>query len=83
MQIFENNKIIFPIYNRALCLAISKDFAHKKNGKINVAEHQNSEQLNRRRELLPLKQKHTKIKSYKNTAKNTSKLKSCSSFLLV
>ena len=51
MQIFEDNKLVSPLYNRALSLAISKDFAEQKNGKVNVAKHQNSEQLNRRREL--------------------------------
>lgn len=54
MQIFENNKQVFPIYSRALSLAISKDFAHKQKGKVGVAEHQDSEQFNRRRELLPV-----------------------------
>jgi hypothetical protein len=56
MQIFEDNKLVAPIYYRALSLAISKDFADKKNGKIRVAEHQDSEQLNRRRELLAIEE---------------------------
>ena len=45
MQIFEDNKLVSPIYSRALSLAISKDFAQQKNGKIRVAKHQDSEQV--------------------------------------
>lgn len=56
MQIFENNKLVYPIYSRALSLTISKDFAEQKSGKIKVAQHQNSEQLNRRRELLAVEE---------------------------
>tara|TARA_R110000737_G_scaffold15284_2_gene31800 strand:+ start:5756 stop:6901 length:1146 start_codon:yes stop_codon:yes gene_type:complete len=62
MQIFENNKLVAPIYNRALSLAISKDFADKKSGKISVAKHQDSEQLNRRRELLAVEEEANKNK---------------------
>ena len=62
MQIFENNKLVYPIYSRALSLAISKDFAEQKNGKIKVALHQNSEQLNRRRELLAVEEETNKNK---------------------
>lgn len=56
MQIFENNKLVYPIYSRALSLTISKDFAEQKSGKIKVTQHQNSEQLNRRRELLAVEE---------------------------
>jgi len=62
MQIFEDNKLVSPLYNRALSLAISKDFAEQKNGKVNVAKHQNSEQLNRRRELLAVEEEANKNK---------------------
>ena len=62
MQVFENNELVYPIYSRALSLAISKDFAHQKNGKINIAKHQNSEQLNRRRELLAVEEEAHKNK---------------------
>jgi hypothetical protein len=54
MHIFENNKLVLPIYNRVLSLAISKDFANQKNGKINMNNHQDSEQFNRRRDLLAI-----------------------------
>lgn len=62
MQIFEDNKLVSPIYSRALSLAISKDFAHQKNGKIRTTAHQDSEQLNRRRELLAVEEEANKNK---------------------
>jgi HD-like signal output (HDOD) protein len=52
MQIFELNNIILSIHQRALSLSISKDFAEQQHGKINLVDHQGSEQENRRRELL-------------------------------
>jgi hypothetical protein len=52
MQIFELNDIISSIHQRALSLCISKDFAEQQSGKINIVDHQGSEQENRRRELL-------------------------------
>lgn len=52
MQIFELNDIISSIHHRSLCLSISKDFAEQQDGKINLVDHQGSEQENRRRELL-------------------------------
>ena len=45
-----------------LSLAISKDFAHQKNGKIRTTAHQDSEQLNRRRELLAVEEEANKNK---------------------
>ncbi len=62
MQIFEDNKLVAPIYSRAISLAISKDFAQLKNGKVRVAKHQDSEQLNRRRELLAVEEEAKKNK---------------------
>lgn len=62
MQIFEDNKLVAPIYSRALSLAISKDFAQQKNGKVRVAKHQDSEQFNRRRELLAVEEEANKNK---------------------
>jgi hypothetical protein len=60
MQIFENNDLVAPIYRRAMSLLISKVFAEKKSGKITVAIHQNSEQANRRRELLAVEEETNK-----------------------
>lgn len=62
MQIFDDNKVVSPIYNRALSLAISKDFAHHKNGKVQNSAQQNSEQANRRRELLAVEEEANKNK---------------------
>ncbi|SEL48990.1 HD-like signal output (HDOD) domain, no enzymatic activity [Colwellia chukchiensis] len=62
MQIFEDSKLVAPIYSRALSLAISKDFAEKQSGKITLAKHQGSEQLNRRRELLAVEEEANKNK---------------------
>ncbi len=62
MQIFENDKLVAQIYSRALSLAISKDFADQKNGKVNFAKHQDSEQFNRRRELLAVEEEANKNK---------------------
>ena len=56
MQIFENNDIVAPIYRRAMSLVISKEFADQQSGKVAVASHQNSEQSNRRRELLAVEE---------------------------
>ena len=62
MQFFENNELISPIYHRAICLSISKDFAHSQKGEIFVAKYQDSEQAHPRRELLEVEQKANKEK---------------------
>jgi HD-like signal output (HDOD) protein len=54
MQLFDNNKSISNIHQRAIALSISKDFADELNGRIDFADHQGSEQENRRRELLAI-----------------------------
>jgi HD-like signal output (HDOD) protein len=65
MQIFENNDIVAPIYRRAMSLVISKEFAEQQSGKVAVASHQNSEQSNRRRELLAVEEESKKNKIIK------------------
>jgi hypothetical protein len=65
MQIFENNDLVSPIYKRAMSLVISKEFAEQQSGKITVASHQNSEQSNRRRELLAVEEETNKNKRIK------------------
>jgi len=52
MQIFENNQSVAVLYQRAISLFISKEYAEKQSGKIPMVSHQGSEQENRRRELL-------------------------------
>ncbi|MFB0980534.1 MAG: HDOD domain-containing protein [Alteromonadaceae bacterium] len=70
MQIFENNDLVSPIYKRAMSLVISKEFAEQQSGKITVASHQNSEQSNRRRELLAVEEETNKNKRIKAHGKN-------------
>ena len=62
MQFFENNEHISAIYHRAICLTISKDFAHSQKGEVFVAKYQDSEQADRRRELLAVEQRANKEK---------------------
>ena len=62
MQFFENNELISAVYHRAICLTISKDFAHSQKGEIFVAKYQDSEQADRRRELLAVEQRANKEK---------------------
>lgn len=62
MLIFEENQFISPIYSRSLALTIGKDFAHQQAGKVYVAQQQDSEQTNRRRELLEVEEESHKNK---------------------
>ncbi len=52
MQFFDNNDTLSSIHHQAISLTMSKDFAEKRRGKIDIVEFQGSEQENRRRELL-------------------------------
>lgn len=56
MKIFEQNEHAYNIYQRAIRLAISKEFAEQVNGASTIIEKQNSEQENRRRELLAVEE---------------------------
>lgn len=56
MLIFENNEQAAPIFERAISLSISKDFADLTNKAVSVIPKQNSEQENRRRELLDVEE---------------------------
>lgn len=57
MLFFDNNDTLSAIHQQAISLAISKDFAEQRNGKINLVDFQGSEQENRRRELLSVEVK--------------------------
>ncbi len=57
MQFFDNNDAISAIYQQAISLSISKEFAEQRRGKINLVDFQGSEQENRRRELLSVEVK--------------------------
>jgi len=70
MQIFKNNEDISAIHTRAISLLIGKDFAEKTNGKISMADHQDSEQFNRRRELLEIEEEANKNKIIKAHGQN-------------
>lgn len=74
MQFFENNELVSPIYHRAICLTISKDFAHTQKGEIFVAKHQDSEQAHRRRELLEVEQIANKEKVIEEHGHNQFKI---------
>lgn len=74
MLIFEENPSVTSIYNRALSLTIGKDFAHQQNGKVYVAQQQDSEQTNRRRELLAVEEESHKNKIIKAHGENHFKL---------
>ncbi len=56
MQLYKKNKTISAIYHRAICLSISNEFAQKQKDEMFVAQYQNSEQHNARRELLEVEQ---------------------------
>jgi hypothetical protein len=62
MQIFENNSTVSTVYHRYISLTISKEYAEQRNGKVFVSDHQNSEQTNRRRELLAVEEEANKNK---------------------
>jgi HD-like signal output (HDOD) protein len=70
MQIFENNDKVAQIYKRAMSLVISKEFAEQQSGKVTVALHQNSEQANRRRELLAVEEETNNNEIIKAHGKN-------------
>ena len=62
MHFFENNEYLSNIYQRAVALTISKDFAEQRGGKVPTNEKQDSEQENRRRELLDVERQAKKEK---------------------
>ena len=70
MQIFENDDAISSIYQRSISLTISKEFAELSNGKLTVAAQQDSEQTNRRRELLAVEKQANKDKIIEEHGQN-------------
>ncbi|PCI62192.1 MAG: hypothetical protein COB35_04440 [Gammaproteobacteria bacterium] len=62
MRFFLEQEQIASLYQRMLCLHISKDFAAQHNGAIFTTYKQDSEQENRRRELLEVEQQAQKNK---------------------
>ena len=71
MQIFENKDITLDLYQRALSLAISKEFLMEQTGHNSVLDSkQDSEQANRRRELLAVEEKANKDKVIEQHGQN-------------
>ena len=70
MQLFTQNDSVLDIYQRYLCLAISKEFAQQRNGTITVTAHQESEQSSSRRELLAVEQEAKKNKIIQEHGEN-------------
>lgn len=70
MQLFTQNDTVLDIYQRSLCLAISKEFAQKSNGEIIVTADQDSEQTSSRRELLAVEQEAKKNKIIQEHGEN-------------
>lgn len=81
MQIFEDDEAVSRIYQRALSLTISKDFADQENGKTTNAVQQESEQANRRRELLAVEKQANKNKIIAEHGQNHFKTQVLSKFL--
>ncbi len=74
MLIFDNNDSVAPIYYRMLKLAINKDFAEQKNDSTSVINKQNSEQNNRRRELLDIEHESNNKRMIKEHGESFFKL---------
>ncbi len=70
MKIFTNNKTLTELYKRSISLSISKEFAEQKKGKIFTVAKQDSEQEERRRELLAIEQQTQKERTLKEFGLN-------------
>lgn len=70
MQLFESNKDVNALMKRALSLSIGKEFARVQKGEIGNIEQQDSEQANRRRELLAVEEQAQKDKIIKEHGKS-------------
>lgn len=62
MQLFQQNDTVWSIYMRSLTLALGKEHAKAQAGKVTVAVQQDSEQTNRRRQLLEVEEQANKNK---------------------
>ncbi|WP_448213221.1 HDOD domain-containing protein [Colwellia sp. MEBiC06753] len=65
MLLFEQNDLTWSIYQRYISLLIGKDFAKKQTGKVTVTAQQDSEQANRRRQLLEVEEQTNQSKLIK------------------
>lgn len=82
MQIIQENDKVSPIYNRAIALSISKDFADIEEKSTETIEKQNSEQHNRRRELLAVERQANKEKIIEEHGKHHFKEQELEKFLI-
>jgi len=80
MQIFDENEQIAPIYHRAISLAISKEFADPSSSNTSVISKQNSEQENRRRELLEVEEQAKKDRIIREHGKSHFKTQMMAKF---
>ena len=65
MQLFEQHDTTWAIYQRYISLCINKEFAHKQYGTPTMVTKQDSEQANRRRELLAVEEQTKQEKAIK------------------
>ncbi len=80
MQIFDDNENVSPIYHRAISLTLGKEFAEHKNAPISLIPKQNSEQENRRRELLDVEEQAKEDRIIKEHGKSHFKTQMMSKF---
>lgn len=65
MLLFEQNDTTWSLYQRYISLVISKEFAQQQTGAVKVVTQQDSEQANRRRELLAVEERTNQEKLIK------------------
>lgn len=65
MQLFEQHDTAWSIYQRYVSLTISKEFAQQQSGAVKIKTQQDSEQANRRRELLAVEEQANQQKLIK------------------
>jgi len=82
MRLFNNNELTAAIHTRSLSLLIGKDFADKLSGKMSLNGPQDSEQVNRRRELLAVEEETNKNRIIEAHGKNHYKNQVMEKFLI-
>ncbi|WP_286234585.1 HDOD domain-containing protein [Thalassotalea sediminis] len=80
MKLFENNDNIAPIYQKAIALTIGKEYVDSDHTITSVISKQNSEQENRRRELLAVEEKAKQERLIEEHGKNHFKHQMMSKF---
>ncbi|MDO6425907.1 HDOD domain-containing protein [Thalassotalea sp. 1_MG-2023] len=80
MKIFEDNELLSPIYQKAIALTIGKEYVEREHNATSVIAKQNSEQENRRRELLAVEEQANKDRLIEEHGKNHFKHQMMSKF---